>query len=203
MNSEHELIEIAKNILLEEFKTNDIIIEFQEEGDKFFIILEGQVAVYVPDYLEVSPQEREKRQKEANSYKDHITDLDRRIKRCLEREFMFSKMIKYLKEGLEESKDSFTSQSDSESTTNLPQINQNKDIRDGCVLLLQDSIKKMDYSQHNYHQLVSSQITSGTQSQMSNKSNRTRRNTKSTLNQMRSGSIIHQLNTAMKDSNKT
>ena len=66
MNNEQELIEIAKNILLEEFSSNDIIIEFQEEGDKFYIILDGTAAVYVPNYLEVPQEERDKRQKMAN-----------------------------------------------------------------------------------------------------------------------------------------
>ncbi len=51
-----DLIEIAKSITLEKLKPKDYIFQFGDQGDKFYIIIQGKVGVFVPDKKEV-PEE--------------------------------------------------------------------------------------------------------------------------------------------------
>ena len=51
-DSQLKIDKLAKICKLEKFKPNDIIILYGDIGDKFYIVLEGLVEVYIPEYYE-------------------------------------------------------------------------------------------------------------------------------------------------------
>ena len=48
---------------LEEFYKDEMVFEFDDVGDKFYIVLEGQVGVDVPVKKRVSTEEQNRRRK--------------------------------------------------------------------------------------------------------------------------------------------
>ena len=57
INKECDLIEIAKSLLLETFNKDDMVFDFGDEGEKFYIILEGTVSIRIPILIPVLPEE--------------------------------------------------------------------------------------------------------------------------------------------------
>ena len=53
---EHELVEITLTMLLEQFEENQMVFDHGELGDKFYIILQGQVGVDIPVRIPVSSE---------------------------------------------------------------------------------------------------------------------------------------------------
>ena len=53
-NNDSQIIvdKLARICKLEKFEPNDIIISFGDIGDKFYIVLEGLVEIYIPEYYE-------------------------------------------------------------------------------------------------------------------------------------------------------
>jgi len=57
----HDLQEIALNLLLEQFHPGQMVFDHGDAGDKFYIILKGQVGVYIPIRVKVEHEELERR----------------------------------------------------------------------------------------------------------------------------------------------
>ena len=55
--------EIAKALVLETFGRNEMIFDFEDAGDKFYIILEGSVDVSIPFSVKVTDEEAAERKK--------------------------------------------------------------------------------------------------------------------------------------------
>ena len=49
---------------VEEFKQKQNVFKFGDTGNKFYIILDGKVAVLIPDKVRVTPEVTEKRKEE-------------------------------------------------------------------------------------------------------------------------------------------
>jgi len=56
-----DLFEICKVILLENFNNNEKVFDYGEVGDKFYIILKGQVRVEIPIMMTVPPEIQQER----------------------------------------------------------------------------------------------------------------------------------------------
>ena len=59
INKDSQLMEIIKALRIERFKKDDLVFEYGDLGDKFYIILEGSVSVLVPFQVDVKPEEKE------------------------------------------------------------------------------------------------------------------------------------------------
>lgn len=55
--------EIAKALVLETFGRNEMVFDFEDAGDKFYIILEGSVDVSIPFSVKVTDEEAAERKK--------------------------------------------------------------------------------------------------------------------------------------------
>ena len=55
--------EIAKALVLETFERNEMVFDFEDAGDKFYIILEGSVDVSIPFSVKVTDEEAAERKK--------------------------------------------------------------------------------------------------------------------------------------------
>lgn len=58
-----DLVEIAKSLLLETFERDEMIFDYGDEGDKFYIVVQGSVSIRVPILVPVPPEEQESRKK--------------------------------------------------------------------------------------------------------------------------------------------
>ena len=63
ISNKNDLFEIAQTLTLEEFDKDEMVFEFDDVGDKFYIVLEGQVGVDVPVKKRVSTEEQNRRRK--------------------------------------------------------------------------------------------------------------------------------------------
>ena len=71
--------EIAKALVLETFGSNEMVFDFEDIGDKFYIILQGSVDVSVPMSVKVTDQEQAERKKAHRSLSLKLEDLNERI----------------------------------------------------------------------------------------------------------------------------
>ena len=58
-----DLVEIAKSLLLETFKVDDMIFDYGDEGDKFYIVVAGSVSIRIPILVPVPAEEQASRRK--------------------------------------------------------------------------------------------------------------------------------------------
>jgi len=62
-----DLLEISKSITLEKFEIGQYVFKHQEVGNKFYIILKGEVGVYVPEEAAVSEEKIKERQENSHN----------------------------------------------------------------------------------------------------------------------------------------
>ena len=134
---EEDLREIARCLTFETFQRNDVIINYQEEGDKFYLILKGQVSVMIPQMVEVTPEEHEARLKKHEDSTLIINALEKRIRHCNDRLYLFNQAEKYFGNRQDE--------------TFQPKLDLEQDFfsecekREGSVFLLQEQIQSMNF----------------------------------------------------------
>ena len=51
MSDQKDLVDIAMNMTLEEFESGQNVVKFGEIGKKFYMILKGNVGIFIPDKL--------------------------------------------------------------------------------------------------------------------------------------------------------
>lgn len=78
--SQESLNDISKAILLEEYKKDSMIFDFGDFGDKFFIILKGEVSILIPVQRPVPVDEQERRKVEYDGHKEKIKTKNKKIK---------------------------------------------------------------------------------------------------------------------------
>ena len=74
-----EMVEVAKVLLLEKVKARTVLCKYNAVWQKFYIILDGTVAIYKPVKERVPPDEIESNHKEVEEQKAEIEDLQERI----------------------------------------------------------------------------------------------------------------------------
>ena len=58
---ENDLMQITKSLTLEIVKKGNYVFKYQDIGDKFYIILKGEVGVYLPNPIYVGEKMRKER----------------------------------------------------------------------------------------------------------------------------------------------
>lgn len=88
-------------MLLETYKPGQMIFDHGEPGDRFYIVLDGQVKVEKPELITVSKQEKEAKMKKFNNCKEAIEwanngifYLNERIKRVQNVKNKYEKLLK-------------------------------------------------------------------------------------------------------------
>lgn len=60
IQKQSDLVEIAQVLQLENFHSGSLIFDYGDVGDKFYIILQGQVGIEIPEQIEVLPIDQER-----------------------------------------------------------------------------------------------------------------------------------------------
>lgn len=74
-----EMVEVAKVLLLEKVKAKTVLCKYNSIWNKFYIILDGNVAIYKPIKEKIPEKEVEAQQKEVDEHQAEIDDLKMRV----------------------------------------------------------------------------------------------------------------------------
>ena len=86
-----DLVEIAKSLLLETFQHDEMIFDYGDEGDKFYIVVEGSVSIRIPILVPVSAEEQASRRKEHQQLSANLIALRARLATLTDRQERFEK----------------------------------------------------------------------------------------------------------------
>ena len=76
IKNNNDLMEIALNILLEQFNKDELVFDFDAIGDKFFILLQGKVGVDIPIKRKVPSDELSRRRKKHDKENATLAELN-------------------------------------------------------------------------------------------------------------------------------
>ena len=85
IQKDEDLYDIALTMSIQNYEEEEKVFDYGDQGDKFYIILKGQVGVDIPIKVTVSPEEKEKRKKELAVLKEQLQFIRTRLK-VLEKE---------------------------------------------------------------------------------------------------------------------
>ena len=86
-----DLVEIAKSLLLETFQHDEMIFDYGDEGDKFYIVVEGSVSIRIPILVPVPAEEQASRRKEHQQLSANLIALRARLATLTDRQERFEK----------------------------------------------------------------------------------------------------------------
>jgi hypothetical protein len=86
-----DLVEIAKSLLLETFQRDEMIFDYGDEGDKFYIVVAGSVSIRIPILVPVPAEEQASRKKEHQQLSANLTALRARLATLADRQERFEK----------------------------------------------------------------------------------------------------------------